>query len=523
MGLSDLPFTKHFTKNLAICTFLIGISVFNYGFDQTGFSTIQAMDPFIDRFGTRDPKTKKMEITPTNLSLLNSLPRITFGLGILMGGVLGERFGRRPIYVLMLVICIMGTIISYTAKTFTQVVVGRMLNQMYTGMEGWLVPMFQAEIIPAQIRGVVVVSYVFNHVFGSFVMACVTYKTSQWMTDASWQIPIAVMFIIPSFALALSFLIPESPRWLVRKGKEEKALTMMRYIYGSNPSYAPERELALLKESLELEMEKGSWKDLVRGTNLRRTAIIFIISCGNQLTGQAFSTQYGTVFVKSIGTLNPYTFTLVANALGCLGPFMSWFLIEPVGRRNMYLYAGGMSCACLFVMGGLGVPVSTFGNKAGIIAMTILYPLFYTMSFGGITPVIVAEVPSLKLRDKSAVIGWSMQNVCAFLVTFTVPYLINVKYAGLGSKVGFIYGSFALLFLIWAWFYLPEVRRRSLEEIDEMFIEKVPTRKFKTWTSSNMNSAGAKITDLEAHAANAGKLSDLPEEKAEIVHEENIQ
>lgn len=212
-----------------------------------------------------------MEITPTKLSLLNSLPRITFGLGILMGGVLGERFGRRPIYVLMLVICIIGTIISYTAKNFTQVVVGRMLNQMYTGMEGWLVPMFQAEIIPAQIRGVVVVSYVFNHVFGSFIMACVTYKSSQWTTDACWKIPIAVMFIIPSFALALSFLIPESPRWLLRKGKEEKALKMMRYVYGSNPLYAPEHELALLKESLELEKERGSWKDLVRGTNLVST------------------------------------------------------------------------------------------------------------------------------------------------------------------------------------------------------------------------------------------------------------
>jgi MFS family permease len=133
---------------------------------------------FIERFGTYNPKTKKFVISPKNLSLLNSLPRITFGLGIVMGGLLGERFGRRPVYILMLLICEIGTIISYFAKNFAQILAGRMLNQMYIGMEGWLVPMFHAEIIPAPIRGAVVVGYVFNHIFGSFVMSCITFKTS---------------------------------------------------------------------------------------------------------------------------------------------------------------------------------------------------------------------------------------------------------------------------------------------------------------------------------------------------------
>jgi MFS transporter, SP family, sugar:H+ symporter len=283
----ELPFIKYFTRNLAIATLLIGMSVFNYGFDMAGYNTIQAMDrmskplcllfldlskihniAFIERFGTYNPTTKKFAISPKNLSLLNSLPRITFGLGIVMGGLLGERFGRRPVYILMLLICEIGTIISYFAKNFTQILAGRMLNQMYIGMEGWLVPMFHAEIIPAPIRGAVVVGYVFNHIFGSFIMSCITFKTSQWDTDHCWQIPVAVMFILPTIALALCWFVPESPRWLLRRGKDEKALKMMRYIYGSNPEYAPEQEMALLKASLEIEEEKGTWKELFVGTNL---------------------------------------------------------------------------------------------------------------------------------------------------------------------------------------------------------------------------------------------------------------
>ena len=94
-------------------------------------------------------------------------------------------------------------------------------------------------------------------------------------------------------------------------------------------------------------------------------------------------------------------------------------------------------------------------------------------------PVTGAEAPALRLRDKAAIVGWSTQNVMAFLVTFTVPYLLQAPYAALGSKVGFIYGGFCVIALVWAWFCFPELRGRSLEEIDEMFQLKLPTRQFK--------------------------------------------
>lgn len=223
---------------------------------------------FIKRFGSYNPKTHKHFFAATQLSLLNSLPRITFAAGILLGGVLGERFGRRPIIFLMLTICLIGVTITYCAQNYAQVLVGRMLVQGYIGMEGYLVPMFQAEIAPAAVRGVVVISYLFNHVFGSFIMSCITYRTSQLQNDYCWKIPIAVMFVIPAFVILCGWILPESPRWLLRKGRDAEALKQLRYLYGSNPLYTPEVELALMKETLSMEVEKGSWLDLVRGTNL---------------------------------------------------------------------------------------------------------------------------------------------------------------------------------------------------------------------------------------------------------------
>ncbi len=97
-----------------------------------------------------------------------------------------------------------------------------------------------------------------------------------------------------------------------------------------------------------------------------------------------------------------------------------------------------------------------------------------------------AECPALDYRDKTANIGWNVQNAANFVVAFTIPYLLNADGANLGSKLGFIYGAIALLGLIWAFFYLPELGGRSLEEIDEMFEQKIPARMSRGMTVTHL-------------------------------------
>lgn len=87
-----------------------------------------------------------------------------------------------------------------------------------------------------------------------------------------------------------------------------------------------------------------------------------------------------------------------------------------------------------------------------------------------------AEIPSPRLREKTAMVAWTVQNLTNFITTFTLPYLLGPGYASLGAKVGFIYGSIGIVGCIWAFFYYPELKGRSLEEIDLMFIENVPAR-----------------------------------------------
>ncbi|KAL4780393.1 general substrate transporter [Aspergillus varians] len=507
MGIKNLPFFGHLTPNLAFTICLCTLSVMNFGMDNTAFNTMQAMDPFIRRFGSYDHKKQKYTISTTHLSYLNSLPRLTFAVGVIAGGFLSQRFGRRPVVFLMLIICLVGVIITYTATTYGQMLAGRMFVQGYVGMEGMLVPMFQAEISPPAIRGAIVVGYFFNHVFGSFIMSCITFKTSQWDTDACWKVPTAVLFIIPSLVLLLAWRLPESPLWLLRKGRDEHALKQLKYLYGVKPGYAAEDDLSAIKATIEAKdaSQKGRWADLFRGTNKltirkRRLMIVGVVQSLNQLTGQAFATKYGVVFIKTLGTINPYTFNLISDAIALTAPFLIFVMVDRVGRRNLYLFFGVLTGCALLTMGGLGLGEVNFNQKAGIVAMTVIYPFFYCFCFGAMSPLTGSEVPTLSLREKSAVVGWSLQNLWNFVVSFTVPYLLNDDYAGLHSKVGFIFGAICFIGVAWAWFCFPELSRRSLEEIDEMFLAQLPTRKFKDYKST-FASSDPRNREIEAHAS----------------------
>ena len=167
----------------------------------------------------------------------------------------------------MQLMCIIGISVSYSATTFGQILAGRMIVQCFIGWEDWLVPMFLAEISPSVVRGATVVIYVFAHMFGSFICAIITYETAKLEGNVAWKIPIGVMWAFPCFNLLCSWLVPESPRWLVRKNKIQAATKQLEYLNkGKNIDVAD--EVAFLQASVEANAQtKGSWAELLQGTN----------------------------------------------------------------------------------------------------------------------------------------------------------------------------------------------------------------------------------------------------------------
>jgi len=145
----------------------------------------------------------------------------------------------------------------------------------------------------------------------------------------------------------------------------------------------------------------------------------------------------------------------------------------------LYLSSFLMGSA-LIIMGALGLETpASYGHKSGEIAMLVIGTAGFSLGWAPITYVVTTEIPALRLRDRSQRVASIMNIFMNFLVNFIVPYLVYEPYAALGGKVGFIFGSITLLASVFVFLCVPECKGRSLEEIDWLFHERVPVRKFR--------------------------------------------
>lgn len=138
-----------------------------------------------------------------------------------------------------------------------------------------------------------------------------------------------------------------------------------------------------------------------------------------------------------------------------------------------------IQCGALFSMGGLGtVSHPDRGVKSGILAMLTIFGAGFQVGWGPLSHVVAAEIPTMRLRDQTYAIGACFNIALQFAISFSLPYLLNAPYANLGAKVGFIFGSTAFCAIIFSIIGIPECKGKTLEEIDNLFLEGVPIRKF---------------------------------------------
>lgn len=165
-------------------------------------------------------------------------------------------------------------------------------------MELAVVPAFQSEIVPASARGFIVGTYQLSLTFGGFVINCVCRGTSDIQDNRAWRIPLGLFYIVPTIILSLIFLVPESPRWLLKQDRAEEAkANLVKLRVGRFTEEQIELEFRELQAVLrsEVTFEKGKFKELFQGANLKRTVLVILVNFFQQATGQAFASQYGTI------------------------------------------------------------------------------------------------------------------------------------------------------------------------------------------------------------------------------------
>lgn len=297
---------------------------------------------------------------------------------------------------------IMSATVLITATRKEQVLAGRILNYAYIGMELATCPPFQAEIVPAPIRGFAVGTYQTSLLFGGIIINSVCRGTSTLKTNAAWRIPIGLFYIVPTIVASCVWFIPESPRFLLLQDRPEEALESLRKLRGADPEYDPEYDLEVLRESLAEEHNQGRYIDLFRGPNLKRTLIAMGMNFFIQATGSPFTAAYGTLFVQSVGGFNPFNYSIMSSCINFFTCLCAISMTDKIGRRPLLMIGSFLQVVWLFTMGGVGLAHSpSLAQKQVIVAATALSSASLCFSWDPLTYVVTTEVAASKLRDKT--------------------------------------------------------------------------------------------------------------------------
>ncbi|KAI9371727.1 general substrate transporter [Aspergillus egyptiacus] len=445
-----------------------------------------------------DP-SRPFVIPSPDKSLVTSILSLGTFLGAILAGDLADLWGRRITILLGCCIFCCGVILQIaSAGELALMTVGRLVAGFGVGFESAVLVLYMAEVSPRKIRGAVVSAYQFSITIGLLVANCVVYATQERNDTGSYRIPIGVQFLWAVILGGALFLLPESPRYFVKKGDHQKAVESLSFLREQPADSEYVRvELAEIVANHEYESlvspDAGyiqSWLACFKGpitkpnSNIRRTIVGAGIQGMQQLTGMNFIFYYGTTFFQQLGTIsNPFLISLITTMVNVLSTPLAFWTIERFGRRPLLVYGGLGMCAMQYIIGAVGTahPDNERAVKA-MIAFICFQICFYATTWGPAAWVVVGEIFPLPIRSRGVAISTASCWVWNCVLAVITPYMTGDEKGAvdLGPKVFFFWGSLCLLGAVFAYVLVPEMKGLSLEQVDRMLAETSP-RKSASW------------------------------------------
>jgi len=407
-----------------------------------------------------------------------------------------DRFGRKPALLAGLVLVTGGVFGEVFANTNAEFLIGKLILGVGLGFYLTVGPLYCSEVSPVVFRGITTAGINFAIVIGQLLSNAAIKgfgaRTDLWAYRGPFMIQLlfvgkllsSVKMFSTGFNLSVALLAvglpfaPESPWFYVRHNRLDEAKKSLQSLYGRDVNVGP--KLAIIVKTVDEDMEitsSSKWIHCFQGTNLVRTLISVGVFACQHLTGIVFVLGFSTYFFELAGLSDSDSFDLGVGVTSCgvVGNLISWAVLNNFGRRKSFL--GGMIALTivLFLIGIMDV-IPTAAAKWVQASLTVVYALFYQMSIGAIAFAILGEASSPSLRAKTMGLATATQSIFGTVMNVVVPYLVNPDKANLKGKVGFIFGGLSTAATVWSFFYIPELKGRTFDEIDHMFQNKVNPR-----------------------------------------------
>ncbi|KAK3290802.1 general substrate transporter [Chaetomium fimeti] len=498
LNVAHLPETSLWAnrKCLLMCS-IVAVANMQYGLDSACLASLQAMPGFLRVFGYPDPNLRGgYGIDRTFQQLIGSLLTLGAFLSSIFAGAFAHFFGRKPALWLACLLTAAGAAIQIGTTNWGVVYLGRLILGIGNGFLVTFSNIYCAEAAPAHLRAMLVALFSEWVTIGSIVGAAVTNVTSKSLDKSSYQIPLGIQFIVPAILAVGLVFVPESPRYLVNKGQLSQGRAALEELRGDS----------LNDDNLELEwveMVKGIEEEkrlassvgpleMFRGTNLRRTLLCFGVIATQTGSGSWFLISYTTYFlvVSGLGVDEAFKYSVMKSCLGFIGVNLGIYLMRHVvGRRSIMMIGSLIQGLCMLIVAITATTsAGTLVARNCLIAFTSLYMFAYNAFVGAASYPVATELVSTRLRSWTVGSAISLGYFLAWLTGFCSPYFINPENMNWGAKYGFIWAGSNFACGIFFFLCLPELKGRTLEEIDELFERRISAWHFKT-TKTNITEA----------------------------------
>ena len=413
-----------------------------------------------------------------------------FAGSLLTGIFLADALGRRRTIMCGAALFTIGIAISCASNNVECLIAGRIINGLANGCTAMMVPLWQSEVTPREIRGRIISLQQCVINFGILSSFLIQYGCSYLDSNAAWRIPIGIQMVPTAALFCVMYYLPESPRWLLSKGRHDGALQVLARVHanGNRDDDYVQAEYAEIKEKLEWEqsVNKPSYVDLLFSRKYARRTYIGI---GAQFWQQAVginSILYYAPFLFQQAGVGSSEASLLSNVIeGVILNVVTWpnmYYLDTWGRRRpMILGAIGMGICMLLI----GVLLKAEGNPSysetshkvnfdftsnpsagkAVIAFLYLYVASFAISWATPAWVVPAEIFPMITRGRANSMTTAMNWFVNFWFALYIPTALN----NISWILYIIFASISFLAALSTWLFQPETANRSLEEMDAMF------------------------------------------------------
>lgn len=453
------PFHKAYVWAISLVAALGGLL---FGYDWV---VIGGAKPFYEQFfHLADPAQQGWAMSCALIGCL---------IGAVLAGHLSDRFGRKRLLIASALLFAVTSVGTGAANAFVTFVAWRIAGGVAIGLASALSPLYIAEIAPAEARGRLVSINQLTIVIGILLAQIVNLMIAKpvsanataaeilqsWNGQVGWRWMFGVTAIPASLFFAGMLLVPESPRWLAKRGAHEKARRILDRVGGS--VYAAQA-LAEIEVSLRGEHQAGL-KDLFAGGVTRPMALGVVLAVFQQWCGINVIFNYAEEVFSAAGfKISDMLFNIViTGVVNLVFTFVAMATVDRLGRRILML-AGSAGLAVIYLL--LGAAYHAHVQGVYTVALVVMAIACYAMSLAPVTWVVISEIFPNRIRGTAMSVAVAALWVASFVLIITFPAL-NRTFGAAGTF--WIYAGVCVAGFLYVQWRLPETKGKTLEEIEQ--------------------------------------------------------